>query len=172
MNTAKIKTSIIKIVEVYKRKLSSYSDADFQKIPPILGWSYSEVYAHIFDVSLLSLMALDDAAKGKGEHKPTHFAVKLILFFGSFPPAKKYKVPKSLASRVKKISKPEATNFINEFELNLASSYPSIAGADQNSKIKHPKLGYLNAEQWLRFIEIHLNHHLQQLNRIEKSFKN
>jgi glycosyltransferase involved in cell wall biosynthesis len=30
--------------------------------------------------------------------------------------------------------------------------------------------GYLNAKQWLRFIEIHLNHHLKQLNRIENSF--
>ncbi|TDG37211.1 hypothetical protein EZJ43_03570 [Pedobacter changchengzhani] len=171
MNTAKIKFSINKIVGAYKSKLSSYTDANFQQIPPILGWSYSEVYSHIFDASLLSLIALENAAKGKGEDKPTHFAVKMILFFGAFPPAKKYKVPKQLIDRVKKISKPEALNFINQFEVSLASAYPTILNSNKNSKVLHPRLGYLNAEQWLRFIEIHLNHHLKQLNRIEKSFK-
>jgi len=28
----------------------------------------------------------------------------------------------------------------------------------------------MNARQWLRFIEIHLKHHIKQLKRIEKSF--
>jgi hypothetical protein len=42
--------------------------------------------------------------------------------------------------------------------------------AQANVKTPHPKLGYLNANQWLRFIEIHLKHHYQQLKRVEKSF--
>lgn len=170
MDTERIKESIIKIVNAYQIKLASYTDADFQNTPPNLGWSYSEVYSHIFDSSLLSLMALENAAKGKGEEKPTHFLVKLILLFGAFPPAKKYKVPKQLITRVKKISKPEAQDFINQFEVALKSNYPSIYRANKNIKTKHPRLGYLNAEQWLRFIEIHLKHHLKQLNRIEKNF--
>ena len=171
MNIAKVKASIIKIVGAYKSKLSTYPDTNFHQTPPILGWSYSEVYSHIFDASLLSLIALENSAKGKGEDKPTHFIVKLILFFGTFPPAKKYKVPKRLIERVKKISKIEATDFINQFEKELDIAFPSISSAKKNSKTKHPRLGYLNAEQWLRFIEIHLKHHLKQLNRIENSFK-
>ncbi len=167
MNTAKIKSSIYKIVYAYKSKLSIYAGDDFQKTPPISGWSYSEVYAHIFDSSLLSLIAIENCIKGKGEDQPTHFAVKLILFFGSFPPAKKYKVPKRLMDRVKKITKMEALNFINKFEQELAETYPKIVGTLKNIKTKHPRLGYLNAQQWLRFIEIHL----KQLNRIEKSFQ-
>jgi len=171
MNTSKVKISLRHIVDAYKAKLSSYPDDIFQTIPPINGWSYSEVYSHIFDSSLLSIIALENAAKGKGENQPTHFAVKLILFFGSLPPAKKYKVPKRLADRVKKISKTEAMDFILEFEKALEEAYPLISNASKNSKTKHPRLGYLNAEQWLRFIEIHLKHHLKQLVRIEKSFQ-
>jgi len=170
MTAAKIKASIHKIVDAYKSKLSHYSEDIFQITPPISGWSYSEVYSHIFDSSLLSLIALERAASGKGENKPTHFIVKLILVLGTLPPAKQYKVPKRLADRVKKISKTEALDFILEFEKGLDDNYPVIAHAKANCKTKHPRLGYLNAKQWLRFIEIHLKHHLKQLERIEKSF--
>ena len=171
MTAAKIKASIQHLVNAYKTRLASYPDNIFQRTPSIGGWSYSEVYSHIFDSSLLSVIALQNCIKGKGEDKPTHFVVKLILFFGSFPPAKKYKVPKRLEERVKRISRTEALDFILEFEEALAHAYPDISKADKHCKNKHPRLGYLNAKQWLRFIEIHLKHHLKQLIRIEESFK-
>jgi len=171
MSTAKIKTSLHQIVSAYKSRLSQYDDQIFETTPPIGGWSYSEVYAHIFDASLLSLIALDGCVKGKGEIRKTHIAVKFILFFGSFPPAQKYKVPKRLEDRIKKITKTEALDFILEFEKSLEMVYPGIAVADKTIKTKHPRLGYLNAKQWFRFIEIHLKHHLKQLLRIEESFK-
>ncbi|MFC3561589.1 DinB family protein [Pedobacter jamesrossensis] len=171
MTASKTKVSLQHIVGAYKAKLSSYPDEIFQLTPPINGWSYSEVYSHIFDASLLSLIALEHSANGKGEDKPTHFVVKLILLLGSLPPAKKYKVPKRLIDRVKKISKTQAMDFILEFEKALADTYPLIANANKKCKTKHPRLGYLNAEQWLRFIEIHLKHHLKQLERIENSFQ-
>lgn len=171
MNAAKIKISLHHIIDAYKAKLSSYPEEIFELTPPINGWSYSEVYSHIFDSSLLSLIALENSAKRKGENKPTHFVVKLILLLGSLPPAKKYKVPKRLVERVKKISKTEAMDFILEFEKALNDNYPLVANASENCKTKHPRLGYLNAKQWLRFIEIHLKHHLKQLVRIEKSFQ-
>ena len=170
MRAAKIKASIHKTINAYKSKLSAYADEVFQQQPPIGGWSYSEVYSHIFDSSLLSLRALDHAAKSKGEDKPTALAVRLILLLGILPPGQ-FKVPKKLADRVKKISKTEALDLILAFEEALDQNYPSVASATAHSKIKHPRLGYLNAKQWLRFIEIHLEHHLKQLERIEKSFR-
>ena len=169
MNTNKVYQSITKIVEVYKTKLANQSEEVFTLTPPIKGWSYSEVYSHIFDASLLSLIALNSCIKEEGENKPTHFAVKVILFFGSFPPNKKYKVPSRLIDRVKKINLMAAQQLITDFEIQIARVFPQIETANTKIKTKHPRLGYLNAKQWLRFIEIHLNHHLKQLNRIENS---
>jgi len=171
MTAAKVKASVHQVVDAYKSKLLHYPEDIFQTTPPISGWSYSEVYSHIFDSSLLSLIAFANAANGKGENKPTHFMVKLILLLGALPPAQKYKVPKRLEERVKKISKTEALDFILEFEKAFDDNYALLAHAKANSKTKHPRLGYLNAKQWLRFIEIHLKHHLKQLERIEKSFR-
>jgi len=169
MKISKVNTAIHQIVAAYKAKSDHYPEAVFQATPPIAGWSYSEVYSHIFDSSILSVMALENCIAGKAEQQKTAFAVKLILFFGSLPP-QKYKVPSRLADRVKKITKVEALSFIHQFENALTKAHPGIAQADANQKTKHPRLGYLNAKQWLRFIEIHLKHHLKQLNRIEKSF--
>jgi hypothetical protein len=169
MNTTKVYQSITKLVEAYKAKLVDQTEEGFIQTPPQGGWSYSEVYSHIFDSSLLSLIALNNCIKNNGEVKSTHFVVKMILFFGSFPPNKKYIVPKRLAERVKKINLMAAHQFITDFELQLIKTLPDIDGANSKIKTKHPRLGYLNAKQWLRFIEIHLNHHLKQLNRIENS---
>lgn len=171
MTSAKVHKSIINIVTAYKSKLSAMGDESFKLTPPIGGWSYSEVYSHIFDSSLLSLIAIQKCLAKEGEIKPTPFATKLILFFGMLPPGRKYKIPSRLADRVKKINIPAAQQFIIDFELQLAKICPQIPNADLKIKVKHPRLSYLNSKKWLQFIEIHLNHHLKQLQRIENSFQ-
>jgi hypothetical protein len=161
---------ILKLVDAYRSHLSTKTEEIFQLTPPIGGWSYSEVYSHIFDSSLLSLMAIQNCLNGDGRKEGTSLGVKVVLFFGMFPPGKKYNVPSKLMTRVKKINIMAAEQFMIDFELQLAKIYPHINAADGKIKTKHPRLGYLNAKQWLRFIEIHLRHHLKQLKRIENSF--
>ncbi|MGY3055049.1 hypothetical protein ACVWYG_003260 [Pedobacter sp. UYEF25] len=170
MQSKKIEQSILKTIESYRTRFALMNEADFKQQPPIGGWSYSEVYAHIFDATLLSFRAVDNCSSSKAEGKSTHFFVKAILYFGAFPPGKRYKVPKSLAERVRKISRIEAEILMNVVQKRLNLTTNKIADLDKNQKIIHPRLGYLNATQWFRFIEIHLKHHLKQLDRIEKSF--
>ncbi|MDQ7950171.1 MAG: DinB family protein, partial [Cellulomonas sp.] len=136
--------------------MDEIDEAHFVHSPPIGGWSISEVYAHIFDSSLLSLMAIARIIKGDGELQPTHWAVRLILFFGSLPPGKKYEAPARLKERVKKINKMAAQQLLTDFELQLAKIYPLLEKPVSGLKVKHPRLGYLDAKQWFRFIEIHL----------------
>lgn len=159
--------AIQKSTDAYRSALDKMNESLFSKTPPAGGWSYSEVYSHIFDSNLLSLMAIRNCIKGEGKNQATPFAAKAILFFGRFPPGK-YKVPKRLAERVKKIPVPEAAQLIADFEAQLNSIESTIHQASSRQKIAHPRLGYLNAMQWLRFIDIHMRHHLKQLKRIEK----
>jgi hypothetical protein len=170
MTDATVFSAIKETCKSYLDKLDGVEEDRFQCTPPVGGWSYSEVYDHIFDLSLLSLDTMRDAIQGKGEKKPTAFVVKLILFFGMFPPAKRFKVPSRLDGRVRKINKAEARVWVAKFLAQLEADYATLGHADPAIKMKHPRLGYLNASEWLRFIQIHLNHHLKQLKRIEKSF--
>lgn len=166
MNPSKTYQLIIKIVGKYSAQLAIMQEKDFQVSPPMGGWSYSEVYSHIFDSSLLSLMAVAKCSNGQGENKPSTLAAQLVLLLGWLP---KVKVPSKLADRVKKIDQQAAQQLITAFELALSEIYPHIAQAKPNAKVKHPRLGYLNATQWLKFIAIHFNHHLKQLQRIKES---
>jgi hypothetical protein len=170
MNTAHVFSSIQQVVKTYKQRLATMDDDRFQQRKEDGSWSYSEVYQHIFDLSLLSLAEVDNCLLGDGKSKETHWISKLILYFGRFPPAMKFKVPKALAPRVRKITRERANKLIETFLEQLESYKHRLQQANPNVKTLHPRLGYFNAAQWLRFIEIHLKHHLKQLNRIDKSF--
>ena len=170
MRNSSIFSSLKDISAKYYDFLREVSDHQFQLTPPIGGWSYSEVYSHISDINILALKEIEHCIKGEGKIKPTAFIVKIILFFGSFPPNAKYKVPKALVGRERKITKEAAAAFIQKFLEELDIVYSQLHLTDPALKTRHLRLGYLSASQWFRFMEIHLKHHLKQLKRIEKSF--
>jgi hypothetical protein len=153
----------------YEAFLTTLSDADFQRNPADGVWSYAEVYSHIFEANLISLLALEKCVKGTAEEDKSslHPAVWLILFLGKFPPGK-IKAPARIADMVKKITPAEAQQLMHRFRQRLQELVPQVSQASPNQKAKHPRLGLLNARQWLRFIEIHTKHHEKQLYRIQK----
>lgn len=171
MGAEKIYKSILRTTAAYEAMLDGFDPKSFQIAPAIGGWSYSEVYCHIFDASLLSMEAVNECIRREGRVKPTVFLVKAILFIGILPPGVKYTVPPKLAGRVKKIDIGTAKTFITDFKLQLMAAKTKLEKADLKMKVKHPVMGYLNAIQWLRFSEIHLEHHFKQLNRIKNSLR-
>ena len=160
---------IVQATARYEAFLATLSDADFQRNPAAGVWSYAEVYSHIFEANLISLLALEKCVKGTAEEDKSalHPAVWLILFLGKFPPGK-IKAPARIAAMVKKINPAEAKQLMSNFSRRLQELVPQIPQASSSQKAKHPRLGLLHARQWLRFIEIHTKHHEKQLYRIQK----
>ena len=168
MKTAGVFSSIKIITDAYRKRLEAVHPEQFTLTPGDGGWSYAEVYAHIFDLSILSLQAIDQCLSENAKQRKTPLITRAILFFGAFPPAMRFKVPKQFESRVKKISISAASRLIDDFEAKLQHYPEKLKLAVPTRKVAHPRLGYLNALQWLRFTEIHLKHHLKQLKRIDK----
>ena len=164
--------STLRAVEKYSSLLEKLSEEEFQLSPAEGVWSYAEVYSHIFKANLASLVAAEQCINGTAEKSSagTHWMVRLILFFGRFPPGK-YKVPASIAGLTTKMSKEEARNLIVKFKGRLADISPRISKATSYHKVKHPRLGLFNAFQWVRFIQIHTAHHEKQLDRIAAMIK-
>ncbi len=164
--------SLVRAVEKYERLLNDVSEEAFIQSPPDGGWSYSETFSHIFQANLGSLIAVEKCFLGTGTFcdKRLSFGVWAILLLGRLPPGK-FKAPERLASMVKKISREEAANLIVKFRNRLTDLKHKVDKADKYQTIKHPRLGLLNAKQWLRFIEIHTIHHTRQLKRIESNLK-
>lgn len=175
MNPTKERKLIEAVLDEYRAWLDGVPEEQFIETPPGGGWSYAEVYSHILQASLASAMALDRCAQrtGSSNTKGLNLLGHLVFSFGRFPPVR-ITVPEKVAAKmpVSKISKEEAKNLIIKCRARMESVLPQIKEADINSRVKHPRLGLLNAAQWFKFIRIHLQHHLKQLKRIEKKFSN
>lgn len=164
--------SLMKSVEKYETLLSGVSEEMFIQNPPDGGWSYSETFSHIFQSNLASLIAVEKCLLGTGifSDKSTNWKVSLILVIGRLPPGK-YKAPQQIASMVKMLSREDAANLIVKFKNRVMELKGKVDKSDKHQKIKHPRLGLLNAKQWFRFIEIHTIHHTKQLKRILNKLK-
>ncbi len=173
MKTAELRKSILKSIAEYEQLLNAVSEEEFVRSPAPDVWSYSEVFSHILQANLGSLIAIEKCICGTGieSAKRTGLMAWLILFFGRFPPVK-LKVPEKLASSVTKMSCEEARNLIIKFKRKLDDTASKMPAASPFQKIKHPRLGLLNAFQWLRFIEVHTKHHQKQLGRVKNALKN
>jgi hypothetical protein len=160
--------SILKEADQYEQFLNGLTEEQFAQTPAPGVWSYSEVYSHIFQSNILSLVAIERCSHGTKPQtgKPT-FAGRLILFFGVFPPIN-LKAPAQIAALTAKWSLEEARNSIARFKDKLTQVAPDARKANPSHTAKHPRLGMLNASQWFRFIEIHSRHHYKQLQRIQK----
>lgn len=167
MNIQQIKQSVRESIFVYRNLLNEIPEDDFQKTPAAGGWSYSQVYSHIIDVNQLSLISMEKCINGtaKRDSRRLHWKVWLIMFLGRFPPGR-LKAPERIEAMVNKISREEAKNQLIRFSERFEEVSQKIHKALPDRKVSHPRLGPLNAPQWLRFIDIHTRHHIRQLYRI------
>lgn len=171
MSIAKEYKKLEAVLDNYRNRLDTIPDDQFDLTPPNGGWSYAEVYSHIMQATLMAFIALDRCTSGNC--KPTkdglNLSGKFILLFSRFPPVK-IKVPTALASKMppQKISKEEAKNLIIKCRKRVEDAVPLVKAASPADRSKHPRMGMLNAKEWFKFIRIHLQHHIKQLDRIKK----
>ncbi|OCX51104.1 hypothetical protein BEL04_20535 [Mucilaginibacter sp. PPCGB 2223] len=171
MSIASDKKALEESLAEYRRKLDELPDDLFNQTPPGGGWSCGEVYCHIMQANMGSLVAIERCINGTGQidNKRLGLLASLVFLTGRFPPVK-IKAPAKFAAMVTNIDKEEARNNIVKVKKRVEQLAGAISKSSSFIKVKHPRLGLLNARQWLRFISIHTRHHLRQLERIEKKF--
>jgi hypothetical protein len=174
MNLVKERKAIDAALTGYRDRLDMIPDELFRQTPASGGWSAAEVYSHILQATLGASIAAERCSNNNGQPttKGLTFLGRLMMFTGRFPPVR-VKVPQETAARIPaaKISKEEAKNLIIKCRKRLDDTASLIKDSSPASRYKHPRLGMLNAQQWFKFIRIHLQHHLRQLNRIKKVLK-
>lgn len=155
----------------YRRRLDTIPDQLFNAAPPGGGWSYGEVYSHILQADLGSFIAIEKCTNGTGkmDNKRLGWLAWLIFLTGRFPPFK-IKTSAKMEAAVTNLAKEDARNMIIKLKNRMDQLIPAINKSSSFSKIKHPRLGMLNAKQWFKFIGIHTKHHLKQLEALDKKF--
>ena len=171
MNIAKERRTIDAALDNYRAQLDIIPDEQFTETPPGGGWSYAEVYSHILQATLGSAIALERCSHNNCEptSKGLTFLGRFMMFTGRFPPVR-VKVPQAVAAKIPatKISKEDAKNLLIKCRKRIEDTTLLLKQSTSTSRYKHARLGMLNANQWFKFIRIHAEHHLKQLERIRK----
>jgi hypothetical protein len=171
MNLAEEHKAINATLDEYRRQLDEIPDEQFDETPTAGGWSCAEVYSHILQASLGSCIAAEKCCRKTGVTTTKGLNLKgmIVFLLGQFPPGKR-QAPPAVAALTKKITKEEARNLLVKVRKRVDDVLPLAIHAPHNNKVAHPGLGMLTAGQWIKFIRMHLQHHIKQLNRIKKSF--
>ena len=172
MHIIKEKKAIEAALNDYRRQLETIPDKLFMKTYADEQWSYAEVYSHVLQAVLMASMTLERCAyiPVKPNGPKANLAGRMVMLFGRLPPIK-VKVPESVAARIPatKISKEEAKNLIMKCRKRIDTITELARQCPPDARTKHPRLGMFNAMEWYKFIRIHLEHHLKQLERIKKN---
>jgi hypothetical protein len=173
MNIAKERRAIDAALNSYREEIDNLPDDLFDITPPMGGWSYAEVYDHIMKASLGSSIALERCTNNNcpSTKKRLTLVGYYILLMNSFPPGG-VKLPESVAAKMAptKIDKEGAKNLIIKTRKRIDDIAGLVQNAPPEARWQHPRMGMLNAQQWFKFIRIHLQHHLKQLGRIKNNF--
>ncbi len=166
-----MKNKIIHLIDLYIAQAQSMTDEAFGQKPVEDKWSQAELFSHVVFANDSGLKAMHHCAAGKGElnQKITKWGV-VILFIGLFPPLK-LKVPKSVEEKTEQLNRAKAIERMQAFKAEIMASSPDIT-QNKTHRMRHPRLGYLTAAQWLRFIEIHTRHHWKQSQRHKAMLSN
>ena len=169
MSVTSNKKELERTLQFYEQFLKTVDEETFSSTPISGGWSFAEVYSHITNVNYISAIAAEKCLNKVAEikTKKPDWRVRLILFLGKFPPGK-IKAPAAVEESVKKITKEEASNLLAKIHKKLDNLNPQYKNFDSNHKVKHPRLGYLDAKHWLRFMVVHTKHHQNQIIRIKR----
>lgn len=169
MSISSNRIKIKNLLDFYEHYLKTVNEETFLYSPAPGVWSFSEIYSHVFWVIRSSAIAIEQCLNKTAPIKTfkADWRARLVLFLG-FLPGNNLKVPEIAASNVKKISKEEALNQIIIARKKLEEIYPEFKKFDENYKVKHPRLGWLGAKLWLKFIFVHTKHHTKQIARLEK----
>jgi hypothetical protein len=133
------------------------------------SWSVGQVYAHLLETtdlitSLAIRESLGDCSLNAGK-SPNIWGLGILMF--GFPPFR-FPVPTIVS---KQPPQPEGVEWLRREMRRVANDVHELhARADDSTcsgRYPHPRLGYLSAQQWLHFIELHWTHHLRQKRRID-----
>ena len=161
-----------KIRQEYQQYVEHANPAQLAFKPAPDAWSIQQVLRHVINVdqlSTLSLVRQKDSKKSKKKSIGTILRSALLRIMLKSP--LKFKAPP-----IPELQPEEEQNILallQEWEtsrLQLQQFLDALPDAKLDYEIyRHPRSGWLTVLQALQFLEDHLRHHQQQLERIRKA---
>ncbi|WP_405141888.1 DinB family protein [Paenibacillus sp. FSL H7-0942] len=175
-STTEVLTSFETAVERYLAELNKLDMGSLLKKQSEEEWSIGQMYVHLIQSALFlhlhnieQCLSSEDSTLKSGEEK-TELG-RQVFELGQFPPVP-VKVP---ASPQYTPQPPESMESLSDglhmVVERMRSTEPLLHQASENNKIRHPRLGALNAQEWFLLIEMHYRHHFLQLDRLKSNLE-
>ncbi len=170
MNTDQILLQIEQILDRYLLALGQIEEAHFVFKPQDATWSIAELYEHLCVSNSLFLQFLRDSINQNNGALNVHMNDRGVSLYahGQFPNIR-IKEPESLRELGLQTKSLETyPPRLQEFRKAVQEIKPQIDQDPGEYKVLHPVIGYLNALEWFKMIEMHMRHHLRQLNESQE----
>ncbi|MEO2257435.1 DinB family protein [Paenibacillus amylolyticus] len=175
-STTEVLKSFETAVERYLAELNKLDMGSLLKKQSEEEWSIGQMYVHLIQSALFmhlhnieQCLSSEDSTLNLGEEK-TELG-RQVFEFGQFPPVP-VKVP---ASPQYTPQPPESMeSLIDGLHMvveRMRSTASVLHQASVNNKVRHPRLGALNAQEWFLLIEMHYRHHFLQLDRLKSNLE-
>ena len=150
-------------------KLQTKSEDELKKSLPG-EWSMIQAMRHVYLSEFFTLQYMTKKSKAGDDMKKRPFMPRLSLraLYAVFYVRLKFKAPEVIANPPL-TSLAELESDWKESRIRLKKfldEYPE--GWKDKAVYKHPFLGMLNIEDAVNFLNAHLQHHIRQVNRIER----
>lgn len=151
--------------------LDAFPDEAWTRAPAPGAWCPAEVYDHIGRIAEgYVLPRLRKCLSGQGQAGSRTLAGHLLLWMARIPGAWRIRAPFPPELLPKPITRDEARVLLSRLRTHAENLAPEVEAADPAQRARHFRLGWINAEEWYRFMEMHHRHHLEgQLRRLAAS---
>lgn len=169
----KIYKSFLDTAKWWIKELDFYGHYQFKQKTPESDWTIGQVYDHLINGTYTyqlqqirnCLVKINGAPVGKKKMKG-----KFLFFLGRFPNVKvkgvnQDYIPNQPESPAK--MKDDFYRFIKAMQ----KTAKEIDASNLDYKTENPSLGWLNALEWFKLIEMHFKHHLRQKSRLDKHIR-
>lgn len=158
------------IAAIWEQEIAHYSLEELLKKPSEDAWSMGQLYNHLVTSGLNFHLKQVETCITSNENAKKNKNFKSFITYnilGKLPPVK-VKVPPSDAYTPKQPkNKQEILDGLVQIQQKMKETLPLLKNAKFRGKTAHPALGFLNAAQWYKLVEMHFNHHLMQKKNLD-----
>jgi DinB superfamily len=148
--------------------LSDYDLEDLQKQPEAGSWSMGQLYVHLVQSSRFFLDQVKTCNSNNDNADQQHAPAAIAIFTNNELPDMRIEGPPSNKTTPQPNDKERLVRSLTALRDEFEAARINAADSTFKGKTLHPGLKYFNAEEWLKFTDIHLRHHLRQKQRIDE----
>lgn len=163
---------LLPLAKYWLKELDFYGNNQFKKKVTPTGWTIGQIYDHLLIYTQeVHIKAIQECIMTKEPNPKAQksFNGFLQFVYGSYLPVKHKSIP------YKEPNQPLSTEKVkDDFYRFLKLLYKTAKEIDYKkptAKVKHPKLGYLTAEEWFKLIEMHFRHHIKQKKKLDNEVR-